>query len=823
VIDVYSPGSQMVSVHPIHASDGLALAGKGNIMKKNILPILALFSLGWALQVAMASGLPPLADYLDEEGRLDLPPHFSGSLETSGYTMWTRQGQAPQFVRGGSPTAADGTWSAVGGVNFGCNGDVRAVATSPSGAIILGGTFSACGDVAVNNLAIYDPVINRFEPLDGIGSGVNGDVNALVFSGSDLYIGGRFSEAGGIAASSIARWDGSVWHPLSSNGSEGVALDGLPFLPSVNALAVASGNVYVGGRFDIAGENQATNIARWDGQWHSLGSGITSTVGSLLAVSETEVYAGGGFTEAGAVEANHIAKWDGQNWNALGEGAENGLGGNVTAITIFNGDLHVGGFFQTAGSSAALRVARWNGTAWSTVGSGFNNFVTSLVVMDGDLYAGGAFLLADGKPVYRLARWDGDDWAWLGNDDDTLDRGVNGIVADLAVAGSNLYAVGSFHHAGASFNQPESPDANRIIRWNGIDFESLGGDGEGGANQRIDALAVMGGDIFVGGVFSRIGGVSASRIARWDGSQWHPLGSGVNSFVSALTVDGDALYAGGQFSFAGGAAASRIARWQGGEWHSLGSGVNGRVLAIAVGEDGVYVGGQFSEAGGEFANRIARWQDDEWHPLDDGLSNDVYALAVQGSSLYVGGVFRDIGDTRFNHIARWDGSSWHRLIDNMGRVGLTDSVNTLVAKGSDLYVGGRFTANGNFGAGGEPLNRVARWDGDQWWPLGPSGSEGVNDDVNALAISNGQVLVGGDFTVAGGMPINRIAIWNGAEWQSLDAGTENGVNQSVAALDFDDGGVIHVGGSFALAGGKVSSSFARFLPDFLFSDRFEVP
>src|SRR6185503_1142814 len=73
--------------------------------------------------------------------------------------------------------------------------------------------------------------------------------------------------------------------------------------------------------------------------------------------------------------------------------------------------------------------------------------------------------------------------------------------------------------------------------------------------------------LYVGGNFSTAGGVAANCIAKWDGSSWAALGSGVNSYVDALTVfddgSGPALYAGGGFLSAGGVAANCIAKWDG--------------------------------------------------------------------------------------------------------------------------------------------------------------------------------------------------------------------------------------------------------------------
>jgi hypothetical protein len=78
--------------------------------------------------------------------------------------------------------------------------------------------------------------------------------------------------------------------------------------------------------------------------------------------------------------------------------------------------------------------------------------------------------------------------------------------------------------------------------------------------------------LYAGGSFTIAGGVAANYIAKWNGSSWMPLGSGVSGSscgegggVSALMVyddgGGPALYAGGGFTFAGGVAASRIAKW----------------------------------------------------------------------------------------------------------------------------------------------------------------------------------------------------------------------------------------------------------------------
>jgi hypothetical protein len=78
-------------------------------------------------------------------------------------------------------------------------------------------------------------------------------------------------------------------------------------------------------------------------------------------------------------------------------------------------------------------------------------------------------------------------------------------------------------------------------------------------NGPVAALAVSRGDLYVGGYFTTAGGVSASNIARWNGSSWSALGSGVDSTVTALVVFGPDLYVAGGFSAAGGKVSPYLA------------------------------------------------------------------------------------------------------------------------------------------------------------------------------------------------------------------------------------------------------------------------
>ena len=90
------------------------------------------------------------------------------------------------------------------------------------------------------------------------------------------------------------------------------------------------------------------------------------------------------------------------------------------------------------------------------------------------------------------------------------------------------------------------------------------------------------------------------------------------------------------------------------------------------------------------------------------------------------------------------------------------------------------------GKNGEPIFEPQTQDtaSGTWSTLGTGSSNGVNDRVYALAVVGNEVFVGGDFTEAGGVSANRVARFNTQTntWSSLGTGSSNGVNNQVNAL-----------------------------------------
>jgi uncharacterized repeat protein (TIGR01451 family) len=585
------------------------------------------------------------------------------------------------------------------------------------GALIAVGSFTGMGDVAAHGVASWDG-----SAWSALGTGIDsGTVFAVAEFGGDLVVGGNFLVIDGITARGVARWDGSSWSTLGSGVSGGTSF------PAVQALALYDGQLVAGGIFAQAGGVAASNIARWDGStWTALDTGTSDEVyalhpfnGGLLAAGE--------FDQAGALAVNHIANWDGSAWSALSGAGGVGVDDQVRALADFQGEVVAAGVFTSAAGVPVNHVARWDGTDWGPLSSdpdlGLDNQSYALATYQDSIVAAGTFTHAGSLTVNSVARWDGLAWNALTGPSGTGISGGFKIINSMVPWNDDLVVGGSFSTAGGY------PAAN-IARWDGTDWAPLNGVGGASLSDRVWAVTVFQGQLVAAGNFTKADGITVNRIARYDGSNWIPLtgasGTGVDGTVYALSeYDGDLIVA-GNFSHAGGLAANHVARWDGSEWSALagssGDGVNQRVQALAVYDGALVVGGAFTQAGGLPANWIARWDGSEWSAFGTDLSGGccapyVRALSVYNDDLFVGGIFEDAGGEPVNYVARWDGSAWSGLSGPAGTgvsgsaAGTAGSVvwafQPFDADGAGpvpekLFVGGNFSTTGgvaNWGVG----------------------------------------------------------------------------------------------------------------------------
>ncbi len=559
------------------------------------------------------------------------------------------------------------------------------------------------------------------------------------------------------------------------------------------------------------------NMARWDGeQFQPLQGGEPGTAPvRALAVFDDgtgpQLYAGGSFTYVGTQPVNGIARWNGTSWTGLGQGVQwesrvvyqtdtcSVGSGSVYALDVFDDGsgpaLFVGGHFNHVnGNGGADNVARWRASGWDGLGSPVSCYpigigsiapkVFALAHADlgsgPQLFAAGTFDSIGGVAAKNIARRTSNSWA-------ALDDGVRRIVAD------------------------------------GTEDTAM-----------VNALAIYdsgsGPELIAAGLFNRVGSgaIKTSSIARWNGSRWATLGSGLETYYSSLTSQagiqalavhdsghGPELFAVGKFTGQARTTFGTLARWNGVTWHAAGTSPSeaseGGMLLYSW-DDELVVGGDFESAGGAFAWRVARFDGVDWRPFGDGLDNDVRALVTfddgTGSALYVGGLFKSGGGKLLNGIARWDGATFKPL-----GTGIDGSVYALEVfddgRGPALYVGGHF-----FSAGSISTRAIARWDGASWEALGagfpsPYGTAFVRA-LKAYDDGSGPALfVGGTFSEVGGLQALNVARWKGSSWQLAGAGLTSGVSSFATAAS---GGTtsLYAGGYFyAQAGTGNPSRVAR--------------
>jgi hypothetical protein len=462
-----------------------------------------------------------------------------------------------------------------------------------------------------------------------LGNGINNSTNNPAYAlavhddgssgGPALYVGGFFASGAGIGAKYITRWDGEAWSHVG-NGTNNTVYS----IISVNGMSGESPSLFAGGSFTTAsGVSVGRGIARWDGtSWHSLGTGVNDKVYALASFDDRmggglALYVGGLLTGIGELAVAHAARWDGMQWERLGST------GFVYAFTVFDDGQSGGPALYSAGSS---HVSRWTGTAWDDIASSWPNsffgLAFAMAVFDdgsGDgpaLYVGGSFMFLGGAEN-NIAKWNPVSRTWS-----SVGVGVNGPVYALAVfddgsgSGPALYAGGAF-----TATADNGTSVHHIERWNGDSWHpvSMGMDDAVYVLKMFDDGLGRGPALYAGGIFTTADQATVNYIARWNGMSWSSLGSGMNNWVWAMSVFdagegcGPVLDVGGDFTTAGGISANSIARWNGSNWSPFGSGVDEWVLAITTFDDGsgcgpsVFTGSNFATApaGDSF---LAKWQ-----------------------------------------------------------------------------------------------------------------------------------------------------------------------------------------------------------------------
>jgi len=833
-------------------------------MIKNIFRILTLLALAVGLlppahaaQAAPAAGASPEA-YINPDGTLNLDGSFSGSFDLSGWDVSLDPARGPVLL----PIAEEGQWEAIGSGSGAITGDVRAIAVDGTD-VYVGGNFQNADNIpAADFIARWDGSAWHSVGNEGV-AGTDGSLAGLVndikvYSSGVIFIGGNFINVNNngaeiATADYIAKWDGTAWSGANSNGAGNGALNG-----EVKAIFIDGTDVYTGGNFtDAGGIATADYIARYDAdsdQWYTMGSdgasngSFTGTV-HAIAVNDTGVYVGGNFLDVNnngtdLTAADYIVKWNwgSSSWSALGDnGAGNGsLSGPVYALAIKGSgaltQVYAGGAFYDvySGTNVAIPglhyLSYFDGSDWGMITAypSPNGAVREILFTATDMYIAGDFTnLAGVNEADYIARYNTASFTWNALESNGLfDGSLTSHVLALAINGTRLYVGGDFYNI--NNNGAALPAASGIASWaSGSGWSALG-DKNGSINNSVHAIAVDGTDVYVGGRFDLIQEngqpvAGTNYIAKWDGSHWSALGgngiggSSLNGQVNVIKVSGSNVYVGGWFNNVTNGLtpvpnAAYLAKWDGTNWSAMvtTAAFNAPVLDIEIASNGdLYAGGYFTDTDSVAeADKIARFDGSNWHALgssagDGSLNSTVFAISLQGTNVYAGGGFTNVKDgvttiEEADYIAKWDGTHWSALGNNgAGNGALNQSVLALAISGTTIYAGGNFTNAANI----PNADYFAAWDGSAWSEVMGTvgaGSPAFTAAVYEILTFNDHVYAAGYFTNAAGIPAaDYVARWNGTNWHSLKSdnagdGSLNFYVSTLAAGATD----IYIGGAF---------------------------
>ncbi|MEP7164334.1 MAG: hypothetical protein ABI741_06555 [Ferruginibacter sp.] len=712
-----------------------------------------------------------IKEYLNPDGTLQLNRGFNGTLNAAGYTMGYQTNGAPFFQ---PASAGDEKWDSTFNTP-GVNGVVYAVLINGND-VYFGGVFTKAGGIAANHIAKWNA-----SGWSALGTGVNLRVNGLLFIGTDLYAAGN---------EGVSKWNGSTWTIIGT-----VADPQQGNLYAGSLAKDASNNLYVTGAFGSINGVIANSVAKWNGiSWTALGTGLQNPNGEYLTDVEvlgTDVYVSGGFEHMGSVAAKNVAKWNGTAWSALSSGLE---GTGSAYIAVAGGYLYATGEFDLAGAVPVNNAARWNGTSWSALGNGLNNDPVESLFSDGtNIYVSGGFDMAGTVPADGIAKWDGTTWSAVPRTGLTFD---GKFITAMAVAPGKFFLGGS-----TDLNAPL--DMHNIASWNGSSWQVIG-NGMGDANTDfINCVTVDGTDVYVGGNFVRAGGVLANGIAKWDGNKWSALGAGFFGQVYDIAVIGTKVFASGAFGSSAGVSIPYIAVWDGTIWDTVGTGMNGKVWALEVYNNELYAGGEFTTAGGISARGIAKWNGTAWNAFGNGFNNTVRDIKIAtNGTVYACGDFTFAGTVPAARVAKWNGTAWSAVGDGFQAT----TVHCLaLSPTGELYAGGGFIVTGN----GVLVNSISRFNGTSWQPMGTGMS--TNARIYNITFNGTDMYVAGTFTTAGGIIANNLARWDGSSWSAVGSGLDKdptGYATVMGLVIVEE--KLMLGGYFSYAGGRRADKFVSY-------------
>ena len=544
------------------------------------------------------------------------------------------------------------------------------------------------------------------------------------------------------------------------------------------------------------------------------------------------IYIGGLFDRIDGTPARNVAYWDGARWHALGGAV---LGTEVHAIAVSGSYVYVGGRFG---------IARWdtNNSRWDNAG-GALALPGTVYALEADggsgVYAGGAFDEPSGAPTggidgipfavpancrpndYQVALFhkqdfDADDpageWCtvlgignWGNTNSDAYDFPPN--EAHSIIVGRKVRAI---LYDKVGFGEGNVTLSSTMENLNRIRFDREGGRVGGDLGSMRVVVDNYEGTLPVATCQPNDYQVALYNDENYTGECWLlDAGEHHNSDGNApwhakanSMVVGDLVYVEAYKNVNFGEPKRLVAdnrfRLDNLRFDGGSNSLRNDIRSLKV-------------VVKESRHRVAHWTGGGWQSLDGGVGGNrqavVFALERRFGTLYVGGAFeqaatRPQGNTNF---ASWNGANDQWNPASATEVAAVNGpVRAIAASEGNLLIGGNFSSVVLQSSGAIlPAGNVALRTGSGWNAIPLFGLDGT---VHSLAIDgSGRFFAGGDFA-------GRLVRWNGTVWGQHEGGTDG----TVYALHADDRD-LYAGGRFTQAGGEGNANLGRWTQSYLLS------
>lgn len=561
------------------------------------------------------------------------------------------------------------------------------------------------------------------------------------------------------------------------------------------------------------------------GAFGVLGNGAVSTIVSHGNVT----YIGGNFDELAAI-TGAFARLNSTTAKRIAPLAETEHGEVRASASDGQNGFYIGGTFSSVGGQPRSKIAHIlaDGSLDPNFNPGVpgqNNVVNALAVSeDGStVYVGGGFDNIGGQTRNNLAAVDVATGTVTNFNPAGL--GTDGQVFALKVVGTQVYVGGQFENLGGQTRNGLA----KVAGTTGGDLGWIPNPTFGAGGGLVMAIEVSGTSVYVGGIFTTIGGQPLRHLAKLsaaNGTAAAEFAPNPDDIVLALALSGTAVYAGGEFKTIAGQSRPKLARLDAvqGTLTSFDARLitTDGVRALSVSGADLYLGGFLTSVGG--MPRVAMAKVDATtgvvRPFDPHIgafegAASVKTLAVAGTSVYVGGQLSFVNRVTRHGIAALDVDGVPTSFDpdaGPGGPNTFNDVGAIAVRDNAIYLGGNFTS-----MGGQPRNRIAKvsLDGTLDPTFNPNATGGHIPGIDTIVVTSSDVYVGGDFSSIGGQPRIDLARLNPVTGlvdggrQSFDPDPLNGVNPSRVRTLQVSGDSVYVGGDFTTIGGQSRNKIAK--------------